>query len=112
MRAGPDVAQVGAPDRTGAPPSAPGHRADLAVRRAELRRLRELFVRLSTVPLGTSGWALPNLVADSAAENARTQVLFATSATALSSGDTPAHPAVVEAELRPDGAVQLLRPAP
>ncbi|GAA2540920.1 hypothetical protein GCM10010210_09090 [Pseudonocardia hydrocarbonoxydans] len=88
-----------------------GVEADLAVRRAELRRLRALFVRLSTVPLGTSGWALPNVVADSAAENARTQVLFATLATALSSGDTPAHPAVVEAELRSDGTVQLLRPA-
>lgn len=61
---------------------------------------------------GTSGRALPNFVADGAAENARTQVLFATLAAALATGDAPAAPKVVEAELRPDGAVQLLRPAP
>lgn len=68
-----------------------------------------MFTRLSTVPLGTSGWALPNLVADGAAQNARTQVLFATLAGALAAGDAPARPSVLEAEPRPDGTVQLLR---
>lgn len=89
-----------------------GVEADLAARGDELRRLRALFVGLSTVPLGTSGWSLPNFVADGAAENARTQVLFATLATALAGRDGPGIPTVVEAQLRPDGAVQLLRPSP
>lgn len=87
-----------------------GAESDLAARGEELRRLRALFVRLSMVPLGTSGWALPNMVADGAGENARTQVLFATLAGALSAADAPSTPSVLEAELQPDGAVQLLRP--
>lgn len=83
--------------------------ADLAARTDELARLRRLVRRLSTVPLSTSGWAMPHVVAGEAAENARTQALFASVAAALDGSDRTAHVPVVEAELAPDGAVQLLR---
>jgi hypothetical protein len=90
--------------------------ADLAARTAELDRLRSLLVRLSTVPLTLSTWSagvLPHLVADGAAENARTQALFATLASAFSGAHRASalpvvdNRIVIEAELRPGGEVQL-----
>lgn len=96
---------------------------DLAARAAELDRLRSLLVRLSTVPLTLSTWSagiLPHLVTEVAAENARTQALFASLGSAFSG---PRHASalpvadnrvVVEAEVRPGGEVQLhhVNPAP
>jgi hypothetical protein len=82
---------------------------DLAARTDELARLRRLLRRLSSVPLSTSGWALPHVVADDAAENSRAQALFASLSAALDSSERPEHAPVVEAELAPDGAVQVLR---
>lgn len=90
---------------------------DLAARTAELDRLRSLLVRLSTMPLTLSSWSagiLPHLVTEGAAENARTQALFATLASALTRTRTESllpvegSRIVVHAELLPDGEVQLL----
>lgn len=92
---------------------------ELATRTAELDRLRSVMIRFSTTPLTLSSWnagVLPHLVSDRATVNARTQALFATLASALTA--TPPSSAlpvvdnrfVVEAELRPDGDVQLHHP--
>lgn len=91
--------------------------SDLAARADEQRRLRVLVSRLATIPLTLSMWSggiLPNLVTDSAIENARSQALFATLSAALSQVDSAvpasAHRVVVDAEIQPAGEVQLLRP--
>lgn len=95
--------------------------ADLAARTVELDRLRRLLVRLSTVPLTLSSWSadvLPHRVADAAAENARTQALFATLASAFNAAQrATALPVVdnrivIEAQLQPGGEVQLHRHDP
>jgi hypothetical protein len=95
--------------------------SDLAARTAELDRLRAVVSRLSTVPLSVSSWSagvLPHLVSDAAAENSRTQALFATLTAVLSrSQRSAAVPTVdgritVEAEVRPGGEIQLLRHDP
>jgi cellobiose-specific phosphotransferase system component IIA len=91
---------------------------DLAARTAEIDRLRSLLVRLSTVPLTLTTWSagvLPHLVTEGAAENARTQALFATLGSALTQTRNESlmpvegSRIVVHAELLPDGEVQLHR---
>jgi len=92
---------------------------DLAERATELQRLRTLLSSLATSPLTLSGWrggVLPHLVTDNAAENSRTQALFASLSGALSSTGAPALATsgdrlVIDADVRSDGEVQLLQPS-
>ncbi|RZT87356.1 hypothetical protein EV383_4276 [Pseudonocardia sediminis] len=88
--------------------------ADVAARVADVVRLRKLLARLSVVPLTVrkrSGAMLPNLIADQAADNARTQALFTRMATALT--PVPGQAAYdVEIQTRASGDLQVLRPAP
>lgn len=88
--------------------------AELATRAAELDRLRSVLNRLATVPLSMTRRAglLPNLITDGANENGRTQATLATLAAALHPSTTGEHnTGEIEAELRPDGKVQLFLPA-
>jgi hypothetical protein len=55
---------------------------------------------------------LPNLITDGANENGRTQAILATLAAALQSSGPADHVGgEIEAELRPNGEVQLFLPA-
>ncbi|MEQ3554653.1 hypothetical protein WIS52_29665 [Pseudonocardia nematodicida] len=83
---------------------------DLAGRAADVARLHRLLTSLSTLPLTVrkrSGAMLPNLIADQATTNARTQVLFTLMANALR---PPAAPGPVTLEVRSldDGELQVL----
>lgn len=88
--------------------------ADVAARAADVVRLRRIVARLSTTPLTVrkrSGAMLPTLIADQASENARTQALFTRMAAALT--PAPGHATYdVHVRPRPDGALQILHPAP
>ncbi|MEV1295466.1 hypothetical protein [Pseudonocardia sp. NPDC049635] len=86
---------------------------DLAGRAADIGRLHRMLTALSVLPLTVrkrSGGMLPNLIADQAATNARTQALFTRMANAL-------HPPswcgriAVEVRALPTGELQVLRPA-
>jgi hypothetical protein len=68
--------------------------------------------RLSTVPLSMTRRAglLPNLITDGANENGRTQATLATLAAALHPSTGEHATGEIEAELRPDGQVQLFLP--
>ncbi|TCK21353.1 hypothetical protein [Pseudonocardia endophytica] len=87
---------------------------DLAARAADVARLRRLLSRLSVTPLSVrkrSGGMLPNLIADAALENSRTQALFTRMANALTPRagvGSGVHD--VEVESRATGDLQILRP--
>lgn len=87
---------------------------DLAARAADIARLRRLLSRLSVTPLSVrkrSGGMLPNLIADAAIENSRTQALFTRMANALApraGGGSGVHD--VEVQTRASGDLQILRP--
>ena len=88
---------------------------DLTARAADVARLRRLLARLSVTPLTVrkrSGGMLPNLIADAAGENARTQAMF----TRMSNALTPRAGAGagvhdVEVQTHAGGDLQILRPA-
>lgn len=90
--------------------------ADLAARADEVRRMRMLFTRLASTPLTAStfsGRFLPAFASDEAAENGRSQALFAHLSAALA--PQVALPTSVEADTitmdsRPDGTMRLIRP--
>jgi hypothetical protein len=75
-----------------------------------------LLARLASTPLTNSAWddgVLPHLITDGAVQNARTQALFASLASAIAAGapsDSVA-PTEFDAELSPDGQVRILTPA-
>ena len=86
---------------------------DLAGRASDIARLHRLLTTLSVLPLTVrkrSGGMLPNLIAEQATTNARTQALFTKMANAL-------HPpswcgqVAVEVRALPTGELQILRPA-
>ncbi|BBG03379.1 MULTISPECIES: hypothetical protein [Pseudonocardia] len=86
---------------------------DLAGRASDIARLHRLLGTLSVLPLTVrkrSGGMLPNLIAEQAATNARTQALFTRMANAL---HPPAWCGRVAVEVRalPSGELQILRPA-
>lgn len=89
--------------------------SDIAARATDLARLRRLLTRLSVTPLTVrkrSGAMLPNLIADAALENARTQALFTRMANALTPGAGPGSGVHdVEVQTRAAGDLQILRPA-
>lgn len=87
--------------------------SDLTGRAADVARLHRLLTGLSTLPLTVrkrSGGMIPNLIADQAAANARTQALFTRMANALR---PPAWSGavVVEVQSLDGGELQVLRPA-
>jgi hypothetical protein len=92
---------------------------DLTERADDMQRLRTLISALATLPLELSGWrggVLPHLVTDGAAENSRTQALFATLAGALNSTGNAALPIsgdrlVIEAQVDSDGDIQHFHPS-
>lgn len=87
---------------------------DLVARVADVARLRRLVSRLSVTPLTVrkrSGGMLPNLIADAAWENSRTQALFTRMANALTpraGAGSGVHD--VEVQTREGGDLQVLRP--
>ena len=87
---------------------------DLTARAADITRLWRLLTRLSVTPLTVrkrSGAMLPNLIADQAAENARTQVLFTRMANALAAPGRPASGSYdLEIQTHASGDLQVLRP--
>ena len=87
--------------------------SDLAGRAADVGRLHRLLTRLSVLPLTVrkrSGGMMPNLIADQAAANARTQALFTRMANALRPPAWPGH-VVLEVRSLETGELQVLRPA-
>lgn len=87
--------------------------SDLAGRAADVARLHRLLTGLSTLPLTVrkrSGAMMPNLIADQASANARTQALFTRMANALHP-PTWSGAVVVEVRSRDTGELQVLRPA-
>ncbi|WP_433287812.1 hypothetical protein ACQPZQ_34330 [Pseudonocardia sp. CA-142604] len=88
--------------------------ADLAERARDLDRLRTVLARLSSTPLTISAWdagMLPHLITDRAAENARTQALFAGLSAAMTGAADPAWCSTgFDAELGVDGDVRILEP--
>lgn len=87
--------------------------SDLAGRVADVGRLHRLLTQLSVLPLTVrkrSGAMMPNLIADQAAANARTQALFTRMANALR---PPSWSGQVAVEVRSleTGELQVLRPA-
>ncbi|MEJ8282059.1 hypothetical protein [Pseudonocardia spirodelae] len=90
--------------------------ADLAARADEVRRMRTLFTRLAATPLMAStfsGRFLPAFASDEAADNARTQALFAHLAAALApqaSLPTSVRADTITMDSRPDGTARLIRP--
>lgn len=87
--------------------------ADLAGRAADVGRLHRLLTNLSVLPLTVrkrSGGMLPNLIADQAAGNARTQALFTRMAGALRPPSWSGQ-IVVEVRSLDGGELQVLRPA-
>ncbi|ANY05345.1 hypothetical protein [Pseudonocardia sp. HH130630-07] len=87
--------------------------SDLAGRAADVARLDRLLTGLSVLPLtvrARSGGLMPNLVADAATTNARTQALFTRMATALRAPSGPG-PVVLEVQSLESGELRVLRPA-
>ena len=87
---------------------------NLAARAADVARLRRLLSRLSVTPLSVrkrSGGMLPNLIADAALENSRTQALFTRMANALTPrAGAGAGVHDVEVQTGASGDLQVLRP--
>ena len=88
---------------------------DLAERARDLDRLHGVLTRLAQTPLTITAWeagVLPHLITDKAAENARTQALFAgLAAAAGGSSNTPPPASGFDVELGANGEVQILEPA-
>ncbi|MBO4240901.1 MULTISPECIES: hypothetical protein [Pseudonocardia] len=86
--------------------------SDLAGRAADVARLHRLLTTLSTLPQTVrkrSGGMMPNLIADQAAANARSQALFTRMANALRSPVWDGR-VVVEVRSLDSGELQVLRP--
>ncbi|MEJ8279400.1 hypothetical protein [Pseudonocardia spirodelae] len=87
--------------------------SDLAGRAADVARLHRLLTALSTLPQTVrkrSGGMMPNLIADQAAANARSQALFTRMANALRAPVWDGQ-VVVEVRSLESGELQVLRPA-
>lgn len=87
--------------------------SDLAGRAADVARLHRLLTQLSVLPLTVrkrAGAMMPNLIAEQAAANARTQALFTRMANALRPPAWTGH-VVVEVRSLETGELQVLHPA-
>lgn len=86
---------------------------DLAERTRDIGRLHSALGTLASTPLTISTWdarVLPHLVADGAAENARTQALFSGLAAAVSAPPVAAPSFGFDAELSAGGDLRILAP--